>query len=79
MVLLSNQFFDCSVESFALEPILFDCIIKTQIYLHTTAASSLPEVKRERMRVAAQRAYFNLLSIMSQKINDRKWTLEIKT
>jgi hypothetical protein len=33
--LLSNLFFDCSVESFALKPIIFDCIIKTQIYLHT--------------------------------------------
>ena len=35
IVLLSNLFFDCSLESFALKPILFDCIIKTQIYLLT--------------------------------------------
>ena len=34
IVLLSNLFFDCSLESFALKPILFDCIIKTQTYLH---------------------------------------------
>ena len=40
IVLLSNQFFDCSVESFALKPIIFDCIIKTQIYLHRGVALS---------------------------------------
>ena len=39
IVLLSNLFFDCSVESFALKPIIFDCIIKTQIYLHTDVSA----------------------------------------
>lgn len=30
IILLAKQCFDWSVESFALKPVLFDCIMKTQ-------------------------------------------------